>query len=56
MSTIETLLAGIHDSPGGCFARAILPVAETAEAHSLAGKELGKLRRVDARGLFKCKV
>ena len=45
-------LLGIHEGPGGAFARAVLPGAETAEAHSLAGETLGTLARIDARGLF----
>ncbi|MEP7222194.1 MAG: 1,4-alpha-glucan branching protein GlgB [Novosphingobium sp.] len=49
-------LLGIHDGPGGAFARAILPGAEVAEAFSLAGKSLGKLAQVDAAGLFEGKV
>ncbi len=65
-SAIEALLAGthadpfsllgIHDGPEGAFARAILPGAETAEAYSLKDKKLGKLARVDERGLFEGKV
>jgi len=49
-------LLGIHAGPAGAFARAVLPGAETAQAHSLAGKSLGKLKRVDERGLFEGKV
>ena len=45
-------LLGVHDGPEGPFARAILPGAETAVAHSLGGKKLGTLTRVDDRGLF----
>ena len=45
-------LLGAHLGPKGAFARAILPGAETAEAHDLAGKPLGKLKRIDDRGLF----
>ncbi|HEY0958684.1 MAG TPA: 1,4-alpha-glucan branching protein GlgB [Novosphingobium sp.] len=45
-------LLGIHEGPKGAFARAILPGAQTAEAHDLSGKKLGKLKRVDERGLF----
>ena len=45
-------LLGAHPGPKGAFARAILPGAETAEAHDLAGKSLGKLKRIDDRGLF----
>ncbi|MFN3468999.1 MAG: GlgB N-terminal domain-containing protein, partial [Novosphingobium sp.] len=47
---------GIHEGPEGVFARAILPGAEEAVAWSLAGKKLGKLARVDGRGLFEGKV
>jgi 1,4-alpha-glucan branching enzyme len=49
-------LLGLHAGPDGVFARAILPGAETAEAHDLKGKKLGKLKRVDDRGLFEGKV
>jgi 1,4-alpha-glucan branching enzyme len=49
-------LLGIHEGPKGAFARAILPGAEEAEAHNLKGKSLGKLERVDPRGLFEGKV
>jgi 1,4-alpha-glucan branching enzyme len=49
-------LLGLHDGPEGVFARAVLPGAETAEAHDLSGKKLGKLKRVDDRGLFEGKV
>lgn len=45
-------LLGIHEGPGGAFARAVLPGAETAEAHSLGGEALGTLKRIDDRGLF----
>jgi 1,4-alpha-glucan branching enzyme len=45
-------LLGIHEGPGGSFARAILPGAETAAAFGLDGTPLGPLQRVDARGLF----
>ncbi|WP_156254935.1 1,4-alpha-glucan branching protein GlgB [Sandarakinorhabdus oryzae] len=45
-------LLGVHDGPEGPFARAILPGAETAVAHSLSGTTLGALSRVDDRGLF----
>ncbi len=45
-------LLGIHEGPGGAFARAVLPGAETAEAHGLGGETLGTLTRIDARGLF----
>ncbi|MET0587606.1 MAG: 1,4-alpha-glucan branching protein GlgB [Novosphingobium sp.] len=49
-------LLGIHDGPSGAYARAVLPGADTAEAHDLSGKKLGKLKRVDDRGLFEGKV
>jgi 1,4-alpha-glucan branching enzyme len=49
-------LLGVHQGPEGAFARAVLPGAETAEAHDLAGRKLGKLKRVDSRGLFEGKV
>ena len=42
--------------PDGVFARAVLPGAETAEAHDLAGNKLGKLKQVDDRGLFEGKL
>jgi len=49
-------LLGPHEGPDGTFARALLPGADTAEAHSLAGKKLGKLERVDDRGLFEGRI
>ncbi|KHS46693.1 1,4-alpha-glucan branching protein GlgB [Novosphingobium subterraneum] len=49
-------LLGIHEGPEGAFARAVLPGAEEAVAWSLSGKRLGKLTRVDGRGLFEGKV
>ena len=45
-------LLGVHEGPKGAFARAVLPGAETAEAHDLSGRKLGKLERIDDRGLF----
>ncbi|TXC71673.1 1,4-alpha-glucan branching protein GlgB [Sphingomonas ginsenosidivorax] len=45
-------LLGLHAGPEGVFARAWIPGAETAEAHDLAGRSLGTLKRVEARGLF----
>lgn len=45
-------LLGIHEGPGGAFARAVLPGAETAQAHALSGEALGALKRIDDRGLF----
>jgi 1,4-alpha-glucan branching enzyme len=49
-------LLGLHEGPGGVFARAILPGAQTAEAYDLSGKKLGKLTCVDDRGLFEGKI
>jgi 1,4-alpha-glucan branching enzyme len=49
-------LLGVHAGPDGTFARAVLPGAETAEAHDLKGKKLGKLERVDNCGLFEGKL
>ena len=49
-------LLGVHEGPEGAFARAVLPGADTAVAHSLAGRKLGKLKRTDERGLFEGKV
>ncbi|HMP55828.1 MAG TPA: 1,4-alpha-glucan branching enzyme, partial [Novosphingobium sp.] len=49
-------LLGVHEGPDGAFARAVLPGAETAEAHDLKGRKLGRLKRVDQRGLFEGKV
>jgi len=45
-------LLGSHEGPEGTFARAILPGATTAEAFSLAGGRLGKMRQTDPRGMF----
>ncbi len=49
-------LLGVHQGPEGGFARAILPGADKAEAHDLAGKKLGALKRIDPRGLFEGKI
>lgn len=49
-------LLGVHAGPEGSFARAILPGAEDASAFSLKGAPLGKLARVDDRGLFEGRV
>ncbi|HEU0096430.1 MAG TPA: 1,4-alpha-glucan branching protein GlgB [Rhizomicrobium sp.] len=61
-AALEALLEGRHDDPfsilgghagpQGTFARTLLPGAETAEAHDLAGNSLGQLARTDPRGLF----
>ena len=45
-------LLGTHAGPAGTFARALIPGAESAEAHGLDGEPLGTLELVDARGLF----
>jgi len=65
-SAIESLLSGthadpfsllgVHEGPEGCFARVIVPGAQTLEAHDLAGKPLGALACVDARGLFEGRI
>ncbi|MEY2926738.1 MAG: hypothetical protein RL367_1215 [Pseudomonadota bacterium] len=47
---------GVHDGPGGAFARAILPGADVVAAYDLSGKKLGALTRVDERGLFEGQV
>jgi 1,4-alpha-glucan branching enzyme len=59
---LEALLAGRHDDPfsllgphigpKGTFARALIPGAERAEAHDLAGNALGWIARTDPRGLL----
>jgi len=59
---LEALLAGRHDDPfsllgphtgpKGTFARALIPGAERAEAHDLAGRSLGWIARTDPRGLL----
>jgi 1,4-alpha-glucan branching enzyme len=61
-SAIAALLTGRHDDPfsllgahagaEGTIARALVPGAETLEAHDLSGNSLGDLWRVDDRGLF----
>nr|WP_246438468.1 1,4-alpha-glucan branching protein GlgB [Novosphingobium piscinae] len=45
-------LLGAHEGPKGTFARAILPGAVEAEAHSLAGVSLGTLAQSHPGGLF----
>ena len=65
-AAIEALLAGEHGDPfallgphagpEGTFVRAILWGADEASAFSLGGAALGKLARVDDRGLFEGKV
>jgi 1,4-alpha-glucan branching enzyme len=45
-------LLGAHAGPDGTFARALLPGAETATAHSMGGAALGRMERIDDRGLF----
>jgi 1,4-alpha-glucan branching enzyme len=49
-------LLGLHPGPDGCYARAILPGAETVEAFSLDGRRLGMLGKVDDRFLFEGKL
>ncbi|MGB3797640.1 MAG: 1,4-alpha-glucan branching protein GlgB [Alteraurantiacibacter sp.] len=49
-------LLGPHDGPEGTFARAWLPGAQTAEAFSSGGAKLGKLAKIDDRGLFEGKL
>ena len=49
-------LLGPHEGPAGTFARALLPGAEKADAFSLKGGRLGKMSRVDERGLFEGKL
>ena len=49
-------LLGAHAGPEGTFARALIPGAQTAEAHDLAGNSLGQLARSDARGLFEGRI
>ncbi|MCB2072558.1 MAG: 1,4-alpha-glucan branching protein GlgB [Novosphingobium sp.] len=49
-------LLGSHAGPEGTFARAILPGAETAEAFSMRGGRLGRMKRTDPRGLFEGKL
>jgi 1,4-alpha-glucan branching enzyme len=65
-SAIEALLAGRHSDPfsllgphagpDGTFVRAYVPGAEFVEAHDLAGRSVGALKRTDKRGLFEGKV
>lgn len=65
-SAIEALLEGrhadpfsvlgVHTGPDGTFARAVLPGAEVASAFSLKGAALGRLNRVDGRGLFEGRI
>ena len=59
---LDALLAGRHDDPfsllgphagpKGTFARALIPGAERAEAHDLAGNSLGWISAKDGRGLL----
>jgi 1,4-alpha-glucan branching enzyme len=49
-------LLGVHEGPDGAFARAILPGAVSVDAHDLAGKKLGTLKRVNDAWLFEGKV
>ncbi len=43
---------GVHGSGKAFLARALVPGAETLEAHTLAGKAVGALARIHDRGLF----
>ena len=45
-------LLGVHAGPDGTFARALIPGAETVEAHTLAGERLGMLDPTEAAGVF----
>jgi len=45
-------LFGVHEGPGGTYARVLIPGAEQAEAFDLSGRRLGTLTQVDVRGLF----
>ncbi len=45
-------LLGAHAGPHGVFARAFAPGAETLVAHTLDGRAVGELARVDDRGVF----
>ena len=49
-------LLGAFAGPDGTLARAWLPGAETAAAHSLAGEPLGTLEQVDPAGLFEGQI
>jgi len=61
-AALEALLAGRHDDPfsllgphggpKGTFVRALIPGAERAQAHDLAGNSLGWLSLTDPRGLL----
>lgn len=45
-------LLGPHSGPAGVLTRALVPGAETVDAHALSGEHLGTLKRIDERGLF----
>jgi len=49
-------LLGPHEGPEDTYTRAMIPGAETVEAFSLKDAKLGKLKRVDDRGLFEGKL
>ena len=61
-AALEALLAGRHDDPfsllgphagpKGTFARALIPGAERAQAHDLAGNSQGWITATDPRGLL----
>ena len=43
---------GVQRAAGGLVARCFIPGAETVTAHTLAGREVGRLERCDAAGFF----
>ena len=45
-------LLGVFPGPNGAFARALIPGAETLEAHELGGSAIGLLYRIHDGGLF----
>ncbi|MBS0483291.1 MAG: 1,4-alpha-glucan branching protein GlgB [Proteobacteria bacterium] len=49
-------LLGTHAGPDGTFARTIQPGAQEVAAFSLKDAKLGKLERVDDRGLFEGRI
>lgn len=59
---VAAIVAGTHGDPfavlgvqraaGGLVARCFIPGAETVTAHTLAGREVGRLERRDAAGFF----
>jgi len=49
-------LLGVFPGPGGTFARALVPGAETVSAFTLDGRAVGELALVDPGGLFEGQV